>query len=118
MRAELGDFAAFQANWDDKADQPAADRRASSNIGLDASSSSTTTRPSASMVRQALPEVAVPELPADPAGYAPLRWPAAISRPCIVTSEDSQAREQYRTERAAQALRRRRRLDDFLARCR
>jgi FkbH-like protein len=68
MAIRLGDIACFVANWDDKATNL---RRiaAELNIGLNSLVFVDDNPVERSIIRQLVPEVAVPELPEDPAGY-------------------------------------------------
>jgi FkbH-like protein len=69
MLLKLADFAVFQANWNDKATniQAIADELA---LGLDSIVFFDDNPVERGLVRQLLPQVAVPELPEDPAWYA------------------------------------------------
>ena len=69
MLLQEKDFAIFQANWNDKASniRAIADTLA---LGLDAMVFVDDNPFERNLVREALPEVAVPELPEDPADYA------------------------------------------------
>ena len=69
MALKLSDVAVFQANWLDKPSNLEA-IAASLNIGLDALVLLDDNPAERAQVRAALPSVAVPELPADPAWYA------------------------------------------------
>ena len=68
MLLKRGDFAAFVANWTDKATNLRAIAEAL-NLGLDALVFVDDNPVERAQVRAALPEVAVPELPPDPAHY-------------------------------------------------
>ena len=67
MAAKRGDIAVFQANWKDKASNLEAIAGAL-NIGLDALVLLDDNPAERAQIRAALPMVAVPELPDDPAG--------------------------------------------------
>ena len=68
MLLKRGDFAAFVANWTDKATNLRAIAKAL-NLGLDSLVFVDDNPVEREQVRAALPQVAVPELPADPAHY-------------------------------------------------
>jgi FkbH-like protein len=68
MRLHLSDFAAFRANWQSKAENLRA-IAADLSLGLDALVFVDDHPAERHLVRMALPEVAVPEMPADPADY-------------------------------------------------
>lgn len=68
MRLRLSDFAAFRANWQSKAENLRA-IAADLALGLDALVFVDDHPAERHLVRMALPEVAVPEMPADPADY-------------------------------------------------
>lgn len=68
MRLKLDDFSVFVANWDNKAEN--LNRIAQTlTLGLDAIVFADDNPVERDLVRQALPQVAVPELPQDPADY-------------------------------------------------
>ena len=95
MRLSLDDIAVFRANWDNKADNIRAIAEIL-NIGLDAMVFVDDNPAERALVRQFLPMVAVPELPADPAGYveavADGHWFPTTS----FADEDRQRAEMYR----------------------
>ena len=74
MALGLADFAAFRANWRNKADN-LRDIAAELNLGLDALVFVDDNPAERALVRRELPQVAVPELPADPADFV-----AAVAR--------------------------------------
>nr|WP_279292773.1 HAD-IIIC family phosphatase [Methylobacterium goesingense] len=96
------DIAVFFANWDDKAQNL---RRVASalGIGLDALVFVDDNPFERELVRAELPMVAVPELPEDPALYAPLIASAGYFEALSVTAEDRARASYYRsnTERSA-----------------
>ena len=105
MRLALGDFAAFRANWEDKASNLRAVAR-ELNIGLDALVFVDDNPAEREVVRQLVPEVTVVMLPSDPAGYGralidTLRFEAAQ-----LTGEDLARSAHYRARAAAEALER------------
>ncbi len=100
MRLVRSDFAAFIANWDDKAiNLPRI--AAQLNIGLDSLVFVDDNPAERARIRESLPEVAVPELPADPAYYVRCLADAGYFEAVAFTTEDRQRNEQY----AANALR-------------
>lgn len=96
------DIAVFLANWDDKAQNL---RRVASalGIGLDALVFVDDNPFERELVRAELPMVAVPELPEDPALYAPLIASAGYFEALSVTAEDRARASYYRSnaERSA-----------------
>jgi FkbH-like protein len=93
MALRLDDIACFVANWSDKATNVAAIAQAL-NIGLDALVFVDNSPEERHMVRSALPDVAVLELPEDPADYATALDRAAYFEIGEVTLEATQ-RTQY-----------------------
>lgn len=91
----LEDFAAIRANWRNKADN-LRELAAELNLGLDAFVFADDNPAERALVRRELPEVAVPELPADPAGYVAAlargRWFEAVT----LTDEDRARTQAYR----------------------
>lgn len=104
MVLRLDDIACFAAGWGAKSD---ALRRIARelNLGLDALVFVDDDPAQREEVRQALPEVAVPELGRDPAEYARVlddgRWFESVS----VTAEDRSRTQAYRQRRAVEDLR-------------
>jgi FkbH-like protein len=97
MKLRLEDVACFVANWEDKASNLRAIAR-TLNIGLDALVFVDDSPGERALVRQALPAVAVPEMPRDPAAYV-----AAVERDrhfqvVALTKEDLQRTEFYRAD--------------------
>jgi len=70
MRLRLEDIVAFRANWKNKADN-LRDIASSLNIGLDSLVFVDDNPAERELVRSVLPEVTVPEMPADPAEFVP-----------------------------------------------
>jgi FkbH-like protein len=108
------DIAVFLANWDDKATNIERIAR-QLDIGLDAMVLLDDNPAERAQVRQALPEVAVPELGEDPSSYARVLSAAGYFEAVAFTREDLARAEQYRgnADRAL-ALEGSRNLDDFL----
>jgi len=108
------DFAAFVANWDDKALNL---RRIAEqlNIGIDSLVFVDDNPVERARVRESLPTVAVPELPADPAQYVRCLAEAGYFESVAFTTDDSQRGEQYSANASREALREATSsLDDFL----
>ena len=85
----------FQANWQDKASNLQAIAR-TLNIGTDALVLLDDNPVERAQVRQALPEVAIPELPRDPALYAITLLAAGYFEAISFTAEDRLRVDQYR----------------------
>ena len=103
MRLKLDDFAVFTANWEPKPDNL---RRIaqSLNIGLDALVFVDDNPAECAAVRQALPEIDVLELPADPAHYARTLWDYLGFESATLTAEDAARTDQYRARAAVTQL--------------
>jgi len=109
------DFAAFKANWRPKSDNLRAIAR-ELNIGLDALVFVDDNPAEREEVRQALPEVFVPELSADPADYPIIVDATRCFEVSIVTDEDRQRSVMYRQQsQRSELLGETRNLDEFLA---
>ena len=102
MVLKLGDIAAFVANWQDKPANLRAIAR-TLNIGLDSLVFFDDNPAEREIVRQNIPEVAVPEVPAEVTGFARCLaeggWFEAIS----FTHEDQQRTQQYLANRQREA---------------
>jgi FkbH-like protein len=102
LRSE--DIAVFVANWDDKAANLS--RIAEQlNIGLDGLVFVDDNPAERERVRYALPAVAVPELPADPADYVRCIAEAGYFEAVSFTTEDLQRTSQYAANAERDALR-------------
>ncbi len=115
MALKRDDIACFVANWDDKA---ANLRRiaAALNIGLDALVLADDSPFERNQVRRALPMVAVPELPADPALYPACLAEAGYFESLGLSREDFGRAGQYQTRQQCEAQRAGHAdLDDYLA---
>ncbi len=88
------DIAVFQANWQTKSDNLVAIARAL-NIGTDALVLLDDNPAERAQVRQTLPEVAVPELPEDPAYFATTLSAAGYFESVRLMDEDLHRAEQY-----------------------
>lgn len=94
MLLRRGDFAAFVANWTDKATNLRAIAKAL-NLGLDALVFVDDNPVERAQVRSRLPEVAVPELPADPALYVRTIAAAGYFEAVAFTADDKARAGQY-----------------------
>jgi FkbH-like protein len=97
MVLSLEDIAVFQANWDNKVDNI---RRIGEalNIGLDSMVFLDDSPFERNMVREALPEVLVPELPDDPAEFLEYLYPLHLFETVSMTAEDEDRTVLYRTD--------------------
>jgi len=114
MHLKRSDIAAFVANWDDKA---ANLRRIAGelNIGLDSLVFVDDNPTERARIRQALPMVAVPDLPADPGQYVRCLAQAGYFEAVAFTADDRQRGEQYAANASRDALlQSSESLDDFL----
>ena len=109
------DFAVFLANWEPKSDNL---RRIAArlNIGIDSLVFLDDNPVERNLVRRELPEVAVPELPDDPARYAEALHATYLFESLSLTDEDRRRADTYReneqrTELAAGSTN----LDEYLA---
>jgi FkbH-like protein len=96
-------IAVFQANWNDKASNIEAIAKELS-LGLDSMVFLDDNPVERNLVRQLLPEVAVPELPNDPALYARTLLAAGYFEATSFSSEDRQRAELYRDNARRVAL--------------
>jgi len=94
MFLKRSDFAAFVANWDDKAANLQRIAR-QLNIGIDSLVFVDDNPAERARIRESLPMVAVPELPPDPAHYVRCLADAGYFEAAAFTAEDSQRAEQY-----------------------
>jgi FkbH-like protein len=114
MVLKRSDIAAFIVNWEDKAanlEQIAAQL----NIGLDSLVFVDDNPAERERIRQSLPMVAVPELPADAAQYVRCLSDAGYFEAITFTTEDRQRGEQYARNVSREAFAKSSQsLDDFL----
>lgn len=103
MLLKRADFAAFVANWTDKATNLRAIARAL-NLGLDALVFVDDNPVERAQVRAELPEVAVPELPADPAAYVRTIAAAGYFEAVAFTADDRARAGQYAANLARESL--------------
>lgn len=109
------DFSCFVANWRDKATNLDAIAR-SLNIGTDALVFIDDNPYERGQVRDALPQVSVPELPDDPALFVPRIARSGLFELVVLTGEDAARSGLYATQaRRAAALETTGDLDSFLA---
>lgn len=94
MVLEEGHIAIFQANWTDKAANLRAIAEAL-NIGLDGLVFFDDNPAERAIVRRELPEVAVPELPSDPALYPRILLNAGYFEAVAFSDDDRRRAEQY-----------------------
>jgi FkbH-like protein len=113
MLLRRADFAAFVANWDDKAKNLRAIAQAL-NIGLDALVFVDDNPVERARVRAALPEVAVPELPADPAHYVRTIAEAGYFEAVAFTADDRARAGQYAANLERASLAAEGGIDEFL----
>jgi FkbH-like protein len=99
MRLRLEDIACFVANWDDKATNLRTIAK-TLNIGLDSLVFVDDNAAERSLVRQFAPSVAVPEMPADPAGYIDAVERHRYFQLTALTQEDLRRTDYYRAEAA------------------
>ena len=97
------DFAAFQANWDDKAQNLKA-IATRLNIGLDSLVFVDDNPIERARIRQSLPMVAVPEMPDDPAHYVRCLADAGYFEAVAFTADDRNRAEQYAANAEREAL--------------
>ena len=114
MILKENDIAVFIANWDDKASN--LERIANHlDLGLDSFVLLDDNPAEREQVRQALPQVAVPELSADPSTYARTLLAAGYFESVAFTAEDLARAAQYRNNaERAQLLETSRDMNDFL----
>jgi FkbH-like protein len=104
MLLKRSDIAAFQVNWNDKAEnlRVIAEQL---NIGLDSLVFVDDNRVERARIREALPMVAVPEMPADPADYVHCLAAAGYFEAVSFTEEDRQRAGQYVANAERESLR-------------
>ena len=95
------DIACFVANWTDKASNLREIAR-QLNIGTDSLVFADDNPAERAIIRRELPEVAVPELPDDPAGYATMIAEAGYFEATSLTQEDRERAGQYQANLARQ----------------
>ncbi len=114
MLLKESDIAVFQANWQDKPSNLEAIAKAL-NFGLDALVFLDDNSAERAMVRRALPAVAVPELPEDPADYPATLAAAGYFEAVSFSDEDRTRADSYAANALrAEVLSRSRDLGDYL----
>jgi FkbH-like protein len=103
MVLKRSDFAAFVANWEDKAGNLEVIAK-TLNIGLDSLVFVDDNPVERARIRESLPMVAVPELPDDVAYYVPRLAEAGYFEAVAFTSDDRQRAEQYAANAERDAL--------------
>ncbi len=103
MQLKRSDIACFVANWTDKASNLRHIAK-SLNIGLDALVFADDNPVERALVRRELPMVAVPELPEDPALYAPTIAAAGYFEGIQITAEDRLRSQQYQANAERERL--------------
>jgi FkbH-like protein len=103
MVLRRADIAAFQANWDDKAQNLKA-IAAKLNIGVDSLVFVDDNPIERARIRQSLPMVAVPEMPEDPAHYVRCLADAGYFEAVTFTADDRNRAEQYAANAEREAL--------------
>jgi FkbH-like protein len=103
MVLRRADIAAFQANWDDKAQNLKA-IAARLNIGVDALVFVDDNPIERARIRQSLPMVAVPEMPDDPAHYVRCLADAGYFEAIAFTADDQSRAEQYSANAEREAM--------------
>ncbi len=99
----MSDFAAFQANWDDKAQNLKA-IATRLNIGVDSLVFVDDNPIERARIRQSLPMVSVPELPDDAAHYVRCLADAGYFEAVAFTADDRNRAEQYAANAEREAL--------------
>lgn len=97
MVLKMEDIAVFVANWDNKADNI---RKIQSilNIGFDSMVFLDDNPFERNIVRENLPEVCVPELPEDPAGYLEYLYGLNLFETASFSENDAERTKQYQVE--------------------
>lgn len=97
MILKLDDIAVFKANWNSKADNINQIQKIL-NIGFDSMVFLDDNPAEREIVRKFLPEVCVPELPADPANYLPFLISQNLFETTSYTENDTNRTKQYQEE--------------------
>jgi FkbH-like protein len=104
MVLRAGDFAAWQVNWSDKA-QNIVELMETLNLGLDSAVFIDDSAHERNRVRQALPDVLVPEWPSDPMDFAKALRDLRCFEGGTFSSEDRSRTTMYVADRTRTALR-------------
>jgi FkbH-like protein len=102
MRLHLDDFAAFAANWRPK-DENIREIARTLDIGLNSLVFLDDNPAERQAIRLALPEVEVPILPSDPAGFVRKLADCLTLEPASITMEDTRRTEMYQARARASA---------------
>lgn len=97
MVLRLDDFAVFVANWNNKVENIRMIQE-TLNIGMDSIVFLDDNPFERNMVRQAIPEITVPELPQDPADYLEFLYNENLFETTSFSNEDSDRTRQYKAE--------------------
>ena len=97
MVLKTDDIAVFVANWENKADNIRYIRSVL-NIGFDSMVFLDDNPFEREMVKAAIPEICVPDLPEDPAEYLSYLYTQNLFETASFTEEDTKRNDQYRTE--------------------
>jgi FkbH-like protein len=103
MVLKLDDFAAWRINWQDKA-QNIVELMAELNLGLDSAIFFDDTPFERARVKEALQEVLVPDLPADPMEYPSWLTQLRCFDTPFITNEDRSRADMYLADRRRKAL--------------
>lgn len=103
MALKLNDFSSFFANWENKADNLRA-IATELNLGLDSFVFVDDNPAERALVRQFLPQVAVPDMPADAADYVSAVARHRFFEPAAMTDEDLKRSEYYQQDRQRRQL--------------
>jgi FkbH-like protein len=103
MALRLEDFAAWKINWNDKA-QNITELMATLNLGLDSAVFLDDSPVERSRVREALPQVTVPDLPEDPMQYPSFLGKLRYFDNPMVSKEDRNRSGMYAADRQRTAL--------------
>jgi len=103
MVLTMDDFSCFRANWNNKADN-LIEIAAHLNVGLDSLVFFDDSPAERDLIRQALPMVAVPEVPEDPTYYIDCLESARYFEAVSVSSDDMQRNAQYQANEQRNAL--------------
>jgi FkbH-like protein len=115
MLLKRSDITSFIANWNDKAEN-LIDIAKQLNIGVDSLVFIDDNPIERARIREALPMVAVPELPDDPAGYAQTLAEAGYFEAVNFTREDRERAQLYATDaQRSEALSVSKNIGDFLS---
>ena len=103
MALKLEDFSSFTANWNNKADNLRA-LAAELNLGLDSFVFVDDNPAERALIRRCLPQVAVPDMPLDPAEYVHALARHRYFELVALTDEDVRRTDYYRQDRQRQQL--------------